>query len=54
VQHSVERKIEEFTMLFIPMLYLDAMLEMYEANLSTWLAKREPVIIMLEEEPRAA
>jgi hypothetical protein len=53
VQHSVERKIGEF-MLFIPMLYLDAMLEMYEANLSTWLAKREPVIIMLEEEPRAA
>jgi hypothetical protein len=37
-------------LLSLPLLFLDAMLEAYEANLGMWrLAQREPVIIMLED-----
>ena len=39
------------TLLSLPYIVLDRMLEMYETNLSIWqIPQREPTIIMLEED----
>jgi hypothetical protein len=39
-------------LLSLPYIVLDRMLEMYQTSLSIWqIPKREPTIIMLEEDP---